>query len=410
MGGPPPPPPPPAADAAAGGGDFQSQLFAQIRGGFKLRKVNRDEPRGRQKKVEEIDPEAAAAARKAQLEEERQNLIIEMLGYMQAPNGSLDELTDKLKKNTATARGFIYTMVRRGWCNGFRVLSEEDQKGVKPCAVWPGMEVTNGLELDTHTPEHISQRFREHQIVMRAHMYRFDARKQQHVIDEIVLVATPKLPPKLVPFTEPEPKQDTREGRNQWEAWNARKLAHQQSDAAQFDLVYGKLSAFDRIVVATYEQLLGTISQMREMSDAVKTAFDGVPVKQLRKIVDTIPERIKEVAKKLRQQNGILISDENVKLTPAFLQSLNLAPAAENGAESKEGSAAVAVAAAEGVEKSQVEEAVVSPAASTPTSPTTAPKTLVTFGGVPVEDLLPVLKNLYPKTFSGGAVRRMPTI
>ena len=73
---------------------------------------------------------------------ERQNLIFEMMGYMETPNGSIDDLLDKCGKSTAICRGFIYTLVNKGFVTGYRVMDEAKEADL-PCTVFPGREVKN---------------------------------------------------------------------------------------------------------------------------------------------------------------------------------------------------------------------------------------------------------------------------
>ncbi|KAJ3329308.1 hypothetical protein HDU93_001057 [Gonapodya sp. JEL0774] len=69
-------------------------------------------------------PEEAAQ----QALEERQALFFSLLEYMEAPEGNLDELVEKLTKATATARGFVYSMIKRGWVEGWRVMDGEAEE------------------------------------------------------------------------------------------------------------------------------------------------------------------------------------------------------------------------------------------------------------------------------------------
>ncbi|KAJ3086818.1 hypothetical protein HK102_012397 [Quaeritorhiza haematococci] len=473
----------------------------------KLRKVKPKEPKAddtSSSKAPELTPEAkaraaaaAAKAAKEKEEEERQHLLIEMLGYMEAPNGSLDELIDKLVKSTSISRGFIFTLVRRGWCYGVRVVSKEaaeeaareaggdaededegrgrrktrarpnKKKKTQACVVFPGREWTSAIELRDITEEQLEETYppNETPLVCRVHMYRFDTVIKQHQLDEIALFQSPSFPPPNVPFTEPEPPQDSSlENRKKWEEWNVRKLAHQQSDSSQYDLVYKKLTATDNVLVNTYSQLTDTIAAMREMSDAVTMAFREVPVEKLRTLVESIPSRIKDVARRVHQMTGIIIRDDAVKLTPTFLKGLGVAATrgTENGEDEEDSgmaalmgsgmagfsfgsgvsgekkkkrrsgktaaaaaggeSAPAAAAPAAEQDKPAADEEKKTDSLKVPSDAKTTSKksssgssvaaaageespenrkSLVTLGGIPLEQLLPLLKTMYNKNEVG---------
>ncbi|KXS13342.1 hypothetical protein M427DRAFT_370308 [Gonapodya prolifera JEL478] len=128
--GPPPPPllgaPGAASNPKKSSVDVQAELMKAIKGGSVkagLRKVTSRPPR--EAFVSSVSTDSSSEdIRQAQLEE-RQSLFFDLLEYMEAPEGNLDELIDKLNKSTATARGFLYSMVKRGWVEGFRVLEAE---------------------------------------------------------------------------------------------------------------------------------------------------------------------------------------------------------------------------------------------------------------------------------------------
>jgi hypothetical protein len=87
----------------------------------------------------------------------------------------------------------------------------------------------------------------------------------------------------------------------------------------------GKLSNQDTITTSVFEQLLATIVAMRRMADSLRKTFESFTVKELREIVESIPQHIKSVTAKLQEQQGIIIRGEgSLKLTPEFLRSLNL--------------------------------------------------------------------------------------
>lgn len=110
------------------------------------------------------------------------------------------------------------------------------------------------------------------------------------------------------------------------------------------------------------------------------TTFAAFPVPQLRRIVESIPGRIKEVAKKLQKQTGIIIRDESLKLTPEFLRLMNLEPEGGEKQASKE-------------EKKEEE------AKKDKENPEEQPnpKSMISMGGVPFDVLLPLLKKSFNK-------------
>ncbi|KAJ3373707.1 tryptophan synthetase [Kappamyces sp. JEL0680] len=77
-------------------------------------------PEEKMKKEEEA-ARLAMEAKERQMAEERENLVVEMLGFMETPNGSIEDLVDRAVKNTTLARGFIYTLVRRNWVKAYRI-------------------------------------------------------------------------------------------------------------------------------------------------------------------------------------------------------------------------------------------------------------------------------------------------
>ncbi|KAI9103308.1 hypothetical protein DFS34DRAFT_608232 [Phlyctochytrium arcticum] len=387
LGGPPPPPPPPppgmanAPAAAAAPVDAQAAFLAELRnaGRRKLRKVNRDAPPpGTEKAPAEKSAVASAEnekkkedARKMQAEAERQELYIELLGYMEAPNGNIEELADKAKLQTNLVRSFAFTLMRKGWVKGYRItdrLPEEKPAGKagsvmkngrkvlagrQPLKVWPGREVMICIELQDvtekelvaiaggHKPVDASSHQQEEDNdddknnrdvtrkgeVARVFMYRFDEKSKQHLLDEVALVATANFPKKTEKFSDPEPRQDNSlRMRQKWEDWEEKKLRYLQSDWPQFELIFNKLMATSGIVQSIHHQVVQTLAEMRAMGEAMHQTFAAFPVAQVREIVESIPGRIKAIAIKLQKQTGIIIRDESLKLTPEFLRLMNLAP------------------------------------------------------------------------------------
>jgi hypothetical protein len=277
------------------------------------------------------------------------------------------------------ARGFIYTLVRRKWVKGFRVV---DKYGGEDCKVYPGREYSSTITIPDITSQELYKLYdpANDMFVTTAHMYRFDKQSQKHVIDEIAFYKHRRWPTTTyTPFADPEPPQDSSlENRNRWERWNQAKLASQQSDAAQLHLVSSKLGQLDSVVVAVYGQLEATISQMREMSDAVMKAFEAIPLDRLRIFVASIPGQIKEVAREMEKTSGIIINGDNMKLTPIFLESflVGKGSVAEKNRSSRE-------AEAKTKKKRLVEEE----------EKISRRDSLVSLAGIPIHTLMPMLKG-----------------
>ncbi|KAJ3117388.1 hypothetical protein HDU96_006913 [Phlyctochytrium bullatum] len=377
FGGPPPPPPPPGGASApkAAPADMQAELFAKIRGGVKLKKVERVE-----RKIEK-PPEKA----KEDEEVEKNHLFIELLGYMETPGGNLDEFTEKAQKSTDVSREFIYRLLRQTWVEGYRVVKElsKDPKIRDSTFVFPGREWTKKIDIKDITEDILKNQFESGGIIARVHMYRFDKDSQSHLLDQIVLIKGPKFPAQPPPFTEPEPPQDNSlENRRKWEAWSLKKLEYEQGEYPQFNLLFGKLLTQDATTTAIFQQLESTIAGMRTMANSVKDTFSSFSVNELRGIVDSIPNHIKSLTKQLADTNGIIIRGEGLKLTPKFLQSLNLKSKSDPKPEAKDAAK----------DKDKV------------TSPT---KTLP---GLPLEELVRLLEESYIKAAPDTKrLNRLPT-
>ncbi|KAJ3274763.1 hypothetical protein HDU76_010687, partial [Blyttiomyces sp. JEL0837] len=285
-----------------------------------------------------------------------------------------------------------------GWLQGFRVVEAPGASGAA-VTVWPGREWMSAIELGDLTEPDLKDRFVDSSgIVARVHMYRFDNVIKKHVLDQIALVKTKTFPKQPPPFNDPEPPQDNSlENRKKWEDWNMRKLAYFQSDFPQFELIFQKLLATDVTVTVTFEQLNQTLDEMRRMGEALHTTFEGFNVRQLRKIVESIPVRIRDVAKTLSKQTGIIIKDEGLKLTPEFLKNMNLSPTEESGVKKPED----VQKEKEAKEKAERDAA----AASSPVIPN--PKGSITMGGVPIDVLIPLLKKSYVLNQEESKLRRL---
>ncbi|KAJ3168698.1 hypothetical protein HDU87_000986 [Geranomyces variabilis] len=324
-GGPPPPPPPPPpggapapAPAEAAPLDGQAAFLAELKNPKrKLRKVQLPPERP---VVIPVEPAPVDT------EGEKNDLYIEMLGYMQAPGGNVEELAEKCQALTHTARGFIFTLVRRGWVNAYRLNSSLPSCPAKPCTVWPGREWTNAIQIpdvdEPPTPRASTNGGKTVVVIATVALYRFDEKAQQHGLDRLVLVPGPRFPAKVAPFAHAEPPStnaNTMAARKQWEEYHRLRTEHEQSDRPQYDLITGKLMSTDASLVAAHAQLEQTIGDIRAMSEALRGVFGECTVWELRRLVESIPARIREVKKRLEMDSGIIIRDEAVKLTPEFL-------------------------------------------------------------------------------------------
>lgn len=226
-------------------------------------------------------------------------------------------------------------------------------------------------------------------LIMQAHQYRFDQALQRHVLDKICLYPSKrKFPEPYHPFAQPEPVKDTSSliSRNKWDRWQAAKEKHQQSDSAQYHLIYSKLVATDATLFAAFGQLEATISQIREMSEAVAAAFAKIPIKDLRTLVASIPSHIKRVAEQLQKTNGIIINNENLKLTPAFL----------DGLKRSGGNVNTFMAGGGSVQQQQKDAPVIGPASGSATA-TAKDGSLVSLAGIPFDSVQSMLKSMYTK-------------
>ncbi|KAI8612762.1 hypothetical protein BC830DRAFT_1135239 [Chytriomyces sp. MP71] len=413
MGGAPPPPPPPASSAPKTSGDTQADLFAALKDPNlrnRLKKANRA-PIAAKPVVEEkkLSPEEERLA----MEAEKQELFIELLGFMEAPNGNVEELLTKLVASTKTVRSFIFLLIRRKWLDGVRMINPEHGKAVKPCIVWQNLEVTTYIELKDVTQAELNEAFDGEDskgIVAKVHMYRFDEKIKKHITDEIALMKTRHFPKQTRKFDVPEPanKNASLEARKKWDEWYEKKQAYMQSDFPQFELIFKKLLAADESVVGTQNQLEQTLTEMKRMGEALNDTFTGFTPKQLRSVLEQIPKRVKTIAKTLQQQTGIIIKAEELKVTPDFLKMMDLSkdepdgikkakPVEEKKPEPVAAPAASANAGASGSEDKKNAEAgaVPSEGGASKSGAIPNPKGSITMGGVPVDVLIPLLKESY---------------
>ncbi|KAI8836693.1 hypothetical protein BJ741DRAFT_181133 [Chytriomyces cf. hyalinus JEL632] len=441
----PPPPPPPGSGAPplpstapttpkavpkASSGDSQNELMNALKDP-NLRKKLRKRAETAPSSTDAAAKLAAAAAAAPPIdpkileEAQRQELFIELLQYMEAPNGNVEELMEKTKTSTNTCRSFIYTLVRKRWLQGYRILDETNEKSAAPITVWPGREWMAAIELPNILAKDVSAM--ESVMVGQVSLYRFDNTLRRHLLDNIILCKTSHFPKEVAPFSEVEPTKDSSlENRKKWDEWSSLKLAYEQGDYPQYNLTFQKLKQNNTTLLATFNSLELTLEQMRGMGTLLHQIFDGLTIPQLRKIVESIPSKIKDVAKNLQKTTGIIVQDQGLKLTPEFLKQMNLdgdmtfqltskangthslepvSPIAENSSTGGGGGSttgAPSTSAATNVSTG----ATASPA--TPGSPISSNNAggNLTMGGVPVNVLIPLLKKSISNAEEKAARRR----
>ncbi|KAJ3064918.1 hypothetical protein HDU98_011673 [Podochytrium sp. JEL0797] len=422
MGPPPPPPPPggaPSPQAAAPPPEEPMDMFAAIRAGARGRLKKRAPPPEKPLFTEPVRPKLTPAEEKLALEAEKQELFIELLGFMEAPNGNVEELLDKLVKSTKTVRSFIFLLIRRKWLDGVRVLNPGLGKPAKSCIVWQNMEVTTYIELKDVTEKDLKEAFEENVedeelmmsrgIVARVRMYRFDEASRKHVTDEIALMKTKHFPRQTKKFDLPEPpgKERSLEQRKLWDEWFDQKQTYMQSDFPQFELIFKKLLTADETVVSAANQLEQTLQEMKRMGEAMNDTFTGFTPKQLRNIIKEVPKRVKDIAKNLEHATGMIIKADSLKLTPEFLKKMDLSAESPDGLKKKEEAGKVGVSVPGSVMASAAAAAVVVPTGVVAPAAEGAagvegdkgaipnPKGSITMAGVPVDVLIPLLKKSY---------------
>jgi hypothetical protein len=274
------------------------------------------------------------------------------------------------------------------------------KKADLPCTVFPGREWTKFIKLDDITEQELQEKFKSTKPIGEAHMYRFDKKSTTHEIDRVVMYPGKKFPAPYTPFSKPMPvKSNSLSSINAYDKWKQAKERYEQSDPSQYHLNITKLESSDATLVGVFSQLQGTISQMREMGDAVRKTFADIPIDELRKHVQSIPEQIKSLAKKLQQSSGIIIRDENLKLTPAFLQTF------KSAAEKKKAEAIQAAEMAAKIEKAKKEAeqeniaAIEKAKVDEASSPNSADSTdsLVYLAGKPYNSVMQLLKTIHKK-------------
>ncbi|KAI8900145.1 hypothetical protein BC833DRAFT_582810 [Globomyces pollinis-pini] len=346
----PPPPPPPTAASSSGPVDIQAELKKALSGNpmARLRKVKRPEPSQAQsersiastenltpeqlKEREERDLKLAKERQAVKDAETRQNLLFEMLGFMETPNGSIEDLIEKLTKNTAIARGYVYTLVSRQWVKACKVkVTYPDAPPVAgktkhvPFTVFPGREWLKAIELEEYTEEELDAKFPNplDKVEFNAHLYQFNQQIQKHVVDKIVFFKGDRYPDRYTPFDKVEPPQDNSlQNRNRWELWYREKQMHFETDPSQYHLITSKLAEVEQVILPTFEILEGTIIQIRETNEAVSKTFENYDLAELKKLVESIPDRIKTIGRSVQDESGIIIKDANLKITEKFITNI----------------------------------------------------------------------------------------
>lgn len=312
------------AETAASGGNDRGNFLLEIQNA-KLRKQNR--------KVTVQEPTTPSPVKEA-LVKSKSDLIMELLGYMEAPGGNVSEYAEKCLAATNTARNYIDTFIRRGWLLALRVEVKRDASicpEPEVCAIWPGKEWTRAINLKDVTRAELHKHFPKEQILHTFRLYRFDINFKEHVLDELALVKTFRFPKIVVPYNEPEPVPETFRNLLQWrlaqEQWHTKKSKHTQSDYVQYQLLTGKLDMCDLQIKGAFRLLTTTIANVSKLITSIVNMFQPIPIEDLQKLVDSIPSQIKAIIANLEAESGIIIKDqESIKLAPKFVQNLIKGP------------------------------------------------------------------------------------
>jgi hypothetical protein len=140
---------------------------------------------------------------------------------------------------------------------------------------------------------------------------------------------------------------------------------------------------YEQTLTAVYQQLQQTMTQMNEMHNAVTSAFAEIPIAELRKVVQSIPQQIRTFADELSKTQGIIVKDSDLKLTPAFIKSLS------NSNPSLGKTMSVQSLPALTESEQQQEEEPPRRRASRSNR-----ESFVSFGGLPMETVLPLIQSL----------------
>ncbi|KAJ3209776.1 hypothetical protein HDU82_000138 [Entophlyctis luteolus] len=336
----------------SGGGNSKNDLMAALNDPNLRNRLKKRGPPPEKPVAAAATPKISPEEEKLLMEAEKQELFIELLGFMEAPNGNVEDLLTKLVAATKTVRSYIFLLIRRKWLDGVRVLKQGEPKPEKPCIVWQNMEVTTYIELKDVYEKELQEAFEDDEsinrgIVARVHMYRYDEKSRKHLTDEIALMKTRHFPKQIRKFDLPEPpgKDQSLEKRKKWDEWFEKKQQYMQADMPQFELIFKKLLIADETVSNTNIQLEQTLQEMKRMGEALNETFDGFSPKQLRSIIEQIPKRVRAIAKSLEQSTGMIIKADGLKVTPDFLKKMDLSVDDPTGMKRAE-TAAIDVAAA----------------------------------------------------------------
>lgn len=259
----------------------------------------------------------------------KSDLIMELLGFMEAPGGNVSEYAERCVTATDTSRNFIDTFVRRGWLLAVRVDVASNALNPKPdaCTIWPGREWTRSISIKDISREELNDTFPKSQILHEFSLYRFDHTMKEHVIDKLAMIKTFRFPRALPPFELPEPFPELFKNllmfRLAHEEWQELRLQHSHADYSQYQLLVEKLQVSDQVITGCYRQLKTIMEAMSKMITSLVSMFEDVSVERVKKIVDDIPMQIKSIVSNLEGTAGIIIKDlDKVKLTPLFVKKM----------------------------------------------------------------------------------------
>ncbi|ORY29416.1 hypothetical protein BCR33DRAFT_745260 [Rhizoclosmatium globosum] len=159
------------------------------------------------------------------------------------------------------------------------------------------MEVTTYIELKDVYEQELIEAFNTDDandankgIVARVHMYRYDADTGKHTTDTIALLkpaTSPNKPPN-------SPTQNPREKKSPSKPENSGTPAEQ------------------------------TLAEMKRMGEALNETFNGFTPQQLRGVIREIPKRVRKITKSLESATGMVIKADLLKVTPRFLEKMEL--------------------------------------------------------------------------------------
>jgi hypothetical protein len=123
-------------------GDLQSELMNMLKDPNLRNRLKKTVPKEVVKeelKSENMTPEQKLADKEKLTSNEaieRQDLLTELLDYMETPNGSIEDLLTSADENTRYVRTFLYTLVSQEFVKAYRVSTESSRKVEKKAKVW----------------------------------------------------------------------------------------------------------------------------------------------------------------------------------------------------------------------------------------------------------------------------------